>query len=215
MAITFPRDLPADPAFQAHTFQLRYQQSYALTGGGSPQAADIGPPVWEARYQIDTTSRIKTGEWEAWLASLRGGLRTFKGWPPGHRWPMAHPRGFAGLTVSGSPFDGTGNVSAIGAQWDTITINQVPNGFTLQPGDYLSIPVAGRQHLHRVTEGAVASGNALTVSVEPTIRPNATTGVEVRFEYPYCEMVLISPPTVSGSLHKYASVSFQGVQVLV
>lgn len=216
MALTFPRSFPLDGCFTGScTFDPVYQQAKSLSGGAQPNVADVGPTYWMGEWQTQVLSREHFGIWTAWLQSLRGGLRTFRGRPALWKWPQAYPKGFAGLTVSGSPFDGTGNLLVIGAQRDTITVNQVPNGFTLKPGDYLSIPVGTKQHLHRVIEGAVAASNAMTLTIEPTIRPNATTGIEVLFEAPYCEMVLAGQPSIFRQGTRGGAISFSGQQVLI
>lgn len=214
MTITFPRDLPAC-GFPESEFELRRQQVRALAAGGSPQAADIGPALWTASFRLDTVQRADTALWRAWLSSLRGGLRTFKGRPPGHKWPLAYPRGFTGLIYSAAQWDGTGNLSAINSGRDEVTINQLPEGFTLQPGDFFSLSDGTRNHLHRITEGAVASSNALTVTVEPIIRPDITTGTEIEFAAPWCDMVLADDPSITVRANRFASIGFKGAQVLI
>lgn len=213
MALTFPRDMPEFRSMRSE-FRPRYFQSRNVSGGGVPQVTQVAPPLWQGQWEVETQGRVLTGEWEAWLESLRGGLRTFKATPPKRRWPVTYPRGFTGLLVSGSPFSGSGNLSVIGAGRDTVTVNQLPIGFVLQPGDFFSIPVGSRQHLHRILEGGTASGaGEVTLTVEPTIRPNATTTVAVKFADPFCEMVLAADWRVSKTGND-AAISFSGLQVL-
>ncbi len=192
-----------------------HQQSQSLTGGASPNVADLGPAYWEASYATEVLSRENFGIWTAWLSSLRGGLRTFKGRPALWKWPQAYPTGFAGLTYSGSPFSGSGNLSNIAAGRDTITINELPANFVLKPGDYLSIPAGSKQHLHRVTEGATGGASSVTVGIEPIIRPGISTGIDVLLQAPYCEMVLTGVPSISRQGTKGGTISFSAQQVLV
>lgn len=213
MAISFPRDIPSCAGFKTHRFVLVRSQSFAMAGG-SPQAVDIAPPRWEATYSLDTLTRADTAAWEAWLDSLRGRLRTFKGRPPGHRWLMSRPTGYTGLTYDSNPWTGIGNLDAISEQRDAITIDEIPNGIVVQPGDFLSFAMSPRQHLHRVTEGATSASNKVTVSIEPTIRPDVTVDRDVTLASPWCDMVLADDPDISGALHKRASISFKGVQLL-
>lgn len=216
MTITFPRAFPLDGCFSgACSFELAYQQSQALTGGASPNVADLGPAYWIAAYSTDAMSREDLGIWQAWFASLRGGLRTFKGRPALWKWPQAYPRGFAGLTYSGSPFTGSGNLSAIATERDAITINELPLNFVLKAGDYLSIPAGTKQHIHRVTEGATGGASSVTVGIEPIIRPGIVTGIDVLLEAPYCEMVLTGPPSISRQGTRGGSISFNAQQVLI
>lgn len=216
MTITFPRDFPLDGCFTGQaSFELLYQQTQAITGGGSVNAADLGPALWEGEFQTDVLSRADFGIWQAWISSLRGSLRLFKGRPPAWKWPQAYPRGFDGLTYSGSPWSGSGNVSAIGANRDTVTINQLPNGLVLAPGDYFSIPSGSRQHLHRIIEGGTAASNSVTLTIEPTILPGISTGIAALFEAPYCEMVLKDRPRIMRNANKGGSIAFTGLQVLI
>lgn len=215
MAITFPRDLPYDLTVRS-PFTLTYQQSQALTGGGSVNAAEVGPPIWRCEFATEINNdREKFEAWVAWLTSLRGALRMFNGRPPLRKYPLAHSKGFSGLTYLGSPFSGVGNLATIGASRDTITVNQIANGVTLKPGDYLSIPGATRQNLHRVVEGGTSTGNAVTIGIEPVIRPGITTTRAVRLASPYCEMVLENGKFSATPNGRGGAVSFVGLQVLI
>jgi len=215
MTIAFPREFPLLGCFtEACVFEPVYQQTRNITGGGTPDVADVGPMMWHGVWRTTLLSRSEFGEWDAWLDSLRGGLRTFKGRPNRHRWPMTYPRGFDGLTVSGSAFSGNGNLSAIGSTRDIVTINQVPTGFKLLPGDWFSIAVSGKQRLHKVTEGATALSTGFTISCEPTIEVGVSTGIAVKFFEPYCDMVLTKSDRQRDA-NRGGSISFEGMQVLI
>lgn len=215
MALTFPRDFPYDGAFsEASPFALFYQQSQSLTGGAIPNVVDLGPAYHKGQWKTAVNTREQFEVWHSWLVSMRGGLKTFKGRPARRKWPRMYPRGFAGLTVSASPFDGSGNLSAIGAQRDAITVNQLPVGFQLKIGDYCSITVGTRQHLHKIMEDATANGSGVvTLTVEPTIRPDATTSVDVLFAAPYCDMVLTAQSVTPDPSGRGGTISFEGQQV--
>lgn len=216
MAITFPRDFPLDGLFTGEsTFEPEYQQTQAITGGGSVNAADLGPAMWQGEFSTVVLSRENFGIWTAWLHSLRGGLRMFKGRPPFWKWPQRYPHGFAGLIYASAQWSGLGNLSVIGAGRDTVTINQLPNGLVLKAGDYFSIPAGSRQHLHRIIEGGTSSGGAVALTVEPVIMPGVATGVAVRFEAPYCEMVIVGKPRIVRDVNRGGSISFTGMQVLI
>ena len=215
MAITFPRDFPLGGLFtNPAPFALVYQQSQAITGGGAVNAADLGPAYWSCEFRTKCLRAEDFEEWQAWGASLRGGLRLFKGRPPGRRWPLAHRKGFAGMLYSAAQWSGLGNLSVIGASRDTITVNQIANGLVLKPGDWLSIPVGTRQHLHKITVGATSAGNAITVDIEPAIRPGVVTGIAVRFDTPFCDMVLKDGAFMAAREGRGGSISFTGLQVL-
>lgn len=216
MALSFPRDLPICTWTENGSFTLERSQARAPTGGGSPDVVEIAPALWAGEWGARIFDRATFASVDAWIASLRGGLRLFKGRPNRHKWPLAYPRGFAGLTVSGSPFSGSGNLNAIGANRDTVTIDALPIGLVLGVGDWFSIPAGSRQHLHRVLEGGTASGGgAVTVTCEPIIRPDITTGIAVLLEAPYCDMNMPEPPRITRYPTGGGEVSFKGRQVLI
>lgn len=213
MPLTFPRDLPFELT-NRQPFEPVYQQTQAITGGGSVNAAEVGDMLWRGIFETKTLDRATFNAWVAWGQSLRGGLKLFKGRPPGHKWPVAHPKGFAGVLYLGSQWSGLGNLSVLGAGRDTVTINQIPNGITLSPGDAFSIPVGSRQHFHRITEGATSSGNAVSLSIEPPIMPGVTTGIAARIDTPWCDMVLEEGKFTARREGRGGSISFTGLQVL-
>lgn len=214
MAITFPRDMPSQCRITGEVpFVLVYQQSRGLAGG-SPQVADLGPALWSGKWKIQLETPLEFGAWSAWVSTLRGGLRTFKG-RPRRRWPLMHPRGFAGLTVGGAPFSGAGNLLTIGATRDTATLSQLPPGLKLVTGDHFSLAVGVRQHLHRITEGGTVGGpGTVAVSFEPPLHRNATTGTPVLLDAPWCTMIASADPSETAGM-RGGSVTFDGIQVLI
>lgn len=98
---------------------------------------------------------------------------------------------------------------------DEITIASLPDGLTLSEGDFLSFPVASRQRLFRVTEGGISSGGQVNVGIEPARPPNASNGAPVRLQTPWCDMVLVSPPSRIVTNYEMMEFSFEGMQVLV
>ena len=66
----------------------------------------------------------------------------------------------------------------------TVAINSVENGLTLMPGDLFSLKTGEYRSLHRVTVGAVAAGNAITVTVEPAVPPYITAGAVAKWKDP-------------------------------
>lgn len=179
--------------------------------------AEVGPAMWNAKYSTRLLTRAAFAEFNAWVASLRGGMRTFKATVPRHRWPLAYPRGFSGLLVSGSPFSGSGVLNSIGTGRDEITVASLPAGFVLGVGDWLSIPVGTKQRLHNILEGGTASGlGAVNLTVEPIIDPSVTAGaVPVLFDAPWCDMVLSAEADVIPDPMGGGSISFEGLQVLI
>lgn len=205
MAISYPRDLPGCP--QRTPFELVRFQSRNLTGGGPTDAIDIAPPLWRGPFRYRTVDRELARALSAWVASMRGGLRSFKGVPPGHRFPVKHPRGFTG-------WDGVGAIKTIAVGRDSATFDGVQNGMTISPGDYFSVVAGSRQHLHKVLEGGVAASGEITLTFEPGLKPNVVVDAVTRFADPYCEMHIEAEPQedIDGAVY---SLSFTGMQVAI
>lgn len=214
LTMSFPRDLPQCSLTGECLFRLVPVQSTTLAGDSSPDAMGLAPSYWLCDYATTVSTRQEFGVWRAWITSLRGGLRTFKGRPNRHRWPMSHPRGFGGMTYAGGPFSGLGNLVSIGAARDTATINQLPNSLTLVEGDYFSVPFLGRQRLHTITMGGVVADNLVEVMFDPPLVPSLVPGVPVRLDAPYCDMRIVDKPSlVPKGLG--GAISFTGQQVFI
>jgi hypothetical protein len=220
MAISFPREFPDFSVPVSGVTDLKRFQTASFDGDGGIGSVDIAPAIHRTQYNITARGREAIAEWRAWAASLRGGMRTFKGIPIRdgrklYRWPLTRPRGFDGLTVSGSPWTGSGTLTAIGTGKDTITLGDMPNGLVLSPGDYLSFPSGSVNHLHMILEGGTVSTNSISLTVEPTIRQDVdadiSPAIEVSFEYPWCDCYIAGEVSESGSMTAM-TFSFQAYQ---
>lgn len=219
MSLTFPRDLPAGLRFASARFDLQHQQLTALAAGGQAQVANVGPELWHASYR---TVKLREDEGEAmlaWLSSLRGGAKLFRAWNPLRRYTIARPEGYAGLVRAGTAtaFTGAATVTTITALRDGVTLSGLPAAFVLAAGDWLSIPVsAARVSLHRIVEGATASGTGIaSVLVEPAILPDAAVGVSADLAAPYMLAVLDAKSVQhSWERGRIVQVSFEAIQTL-
>lgn len=205
MTLSFPAPFPDLCAPVTGSTPLKRFQVSAFDGDGGQGSADVAPAIRMGQYSFTARGRAAVAQWQAWAASLRGGMRTFKGIPIRdgrklYRWPLTRPQGFSGLTVSSSPWSGSGNLSAIADAKDQITINAMPNGLVLSPGDFVSFPVGSVNHLHMILDGGTVSGNSVTVMVEPVVRPDAVTSVAVAFESPWCDCYLAGDVSESGNM---------------
>lgn len=216
MTISYPRDLPEPFSWSAACkFTPSYEQTSAPTRGSLQQVANLAPDCWFMRYQTVPLNEAAVAAFEAWFSSLRGGTRLFKGWHPLREFPLAYPNGFAGLTVSGSPFTGSAVLTDVNGTLDVITIGSLPVGFVLSVGDMLSFPYAsGGQSLHRVTEGAVASaGGVAAVTVEPQVPINWTDNAALLLTKAWCHAVIDAKSfDVAWQLGRKAVVSFNAMQ---
>lgn len=214
--LTFPREFPLDGCFtDACTFDLVPVQETSLSGTASLDVMGVAPSYFLGKWSTRVLSREEFGIWDAWLNSLRGGLRSFKGRPNRARWPMSRPRGFEGMLFGGVQWSGIGRLADIGVSRDEVTIDQIPNGLLLQPGDWFSIPVGARQRIHQVMTIGTSSGNAVTVACEPPIVPGVVTGIAVRLDTPYCDMTLVGKPDRPKNPTRGGSISFTGHQKLI
>ncbi len=219
MAISFPRDFPTVKGFtNGSTFMPLYTQTRALSGGGSVEVADLATMRWAGKYQTTNLLDVEYGEWSAWLDSLRGGIKQFKGYHPLRKYPTTYPLGWAGLTkaVGGAPFTGTANLVSIAGSNVEVVVDGLPASFVLQEGDFLSFPIGGVEMLYRITEGSTSSGGgSITVGIVPPVLASASSSVVVTLEKPFCLMRLVGDTVRSIRPARIASISFSGEQTLI
>jgi hypothetical protein len=204
MVTTLSREI-GGRRYTTTSFEQVFQQAVSMTGGGSPNVADLGPPLWRGKWATTALSDLELGEWEAFFSSLRGGMRTFRGRPSRRWFPAMHANGWS---------DTPGALTGIAVARDAVTLNDLPVGTVLSPGDYVSIPVGSRQHIHRIVKRVSSGATSAVVGVEPTIRPNAVLGVPATIVGPWCDMVLAGPPSYPTEQNRTGRVSFEGLQVI-
>lgn len=194
MTITFPRDLPAGVKFETGHFELRYQQLTELAAGGMPQVVNVGADLWRATYRTVPLTEEAGEGMAAWLSSLRGGMKLFRATNPLRKFPIKYRAGFTGMVKAATAiaFTGQPTIAAITTLRDGLTLSGLPASFVLVPGDWITIPVsASRVSLHRILEGATASGTGIaSVLVEPAILPDAAVGASAVLASPYMHAVL-------------------------
>lgn len=191
MPITHPRSL-LDPGHIARaTFRPLHQQVRAPTRGGNPGVASVGRDLWQAELTTRALGEREALRWEAWLQTLRGGLRPFRLIHPLRR-VCQHYRitGYFGLVRAGTStaFDGTCEVDSGAVTADELRLRLLPAGFVFLDGDLVSVTYAsGLQALHRVVEAVNASGAGLaTLTVEPSVVPGLTAGRPAQLLDPWC-----------------------------
>ena len=216
MTITFPRDLPLFRFISGSSFALERQVVRAPTRGGLVQVANIGTPLWRAKYQTPALTGAQVAEFDAWLDSLRGGARHFKAVHPFLRYARGYPSGYAGLTKHvGGSFAGVAQLDAVGGTLDTVTLSDLPNGFILAPGDLLSWTHSSTmQTLHRVVEGATSALGVMTVGIEPSVLPGSDVDVDVALGSPWFKAVIDqASASVTWQTDGNGSVTFEAWQV--
>lgn len=208
MTLTFPRAIPDLCAPVTGITDIQRFQVSSQNGEGGLSSIDVAPAIVRSQYTITALGRDAVAQWKAFFASLRGGARSFQGVPIRdgvrfYKWPLSRPKGFTGLLVSGSQWDGTGNLTAIGDGKDTISLNGLPNGLVLSYGDWISYSFGGVNRLHMVLEGGTVATNAITLTVEPIIRQDVdadtSPAISVQFANPYADMTVSGQVSESGT----------------
>jgi hypothetical protein len=216
MTITFPRDFLDPLPFRAATFEQLYFNAQSPTRGALQQVVDLAPTLWQMRFETYPMREIDAEAWKAWLASLRGGKRTFKAWSPMREFALAYPKGYGALTraAGGSFEDGTANLSVIASARDEITLTTLPADFKLSDGDMISIPFATTKRcLVKVVEGAIASSSGVaSVGIEPVLPLGIVISTTVDLLRPHCVAVL-DPASVTGpwQVGRRAPITFAAV----
>lgn len=214
MAITYPRDLPDSPMrVPKCRFTNEPIGGISRTAGGAVSFQEtIGGSLWEALYVTGPLNETNWSRWHAWWMSLRG--KSFKGYDPRRVWPLAYGPGVLNLTrAGGGAFDGTHTVTAVAGS--TINLGNLPAGFVLTVGDYISFPYLGGQNLVKVLETVTANGSGVIsgVTIAPWLRTGGTlpaTGTMVRS---WCEM-RPKPGSWSPDREHFDPVSFEAIQTL-
>ena len=192
MAITFPRDFPEPAVFELSDFDLDDNVVVSPTRGKTPDAAGIGPSLWRANFTTDILNPQEFAVWDSWLRSMRSGQKLFKAWPGRYEFPSAYPDGWGSLQIAmgGGPFTGQAVLDAVGGGNDTIDLSGLPDGFTLNIGDFLAFTYdTSRRALHEVQEQSIADANGdMTVTVEPLVQPGTSGAEAVDLEKPWALM---------------------------
>lgn len=218
MAITYPRELPnlflRPPRF---SFDYTPLGKLSRTAGGAVAFQEaVGGSLWEMALTTKTLNETEYGQAAAWFRSLRGGAEMFKAYDVRRPWPLHYGPDVLTLQRAGGlgAFDGTVSVNAAGGS--TVSLRELPGGYRVSEGDYLSFPWRGGRALVVALESAIAGGgggiNGLAVGpwlfASPSELP--VTGTLVRA---WCQM-RPKPGSWSGERTTRDPVSFEAIQDL-
>lgn len=139
---------------------------------------ETADPVWQIPMRTGGLDAYQVSLVEAFRETVRTGRVTVLYTPRHVCLPQAYwgDPGHAHLSNNGNLVSVTGGF--------VVALNSVENGLDLRPGDLFSLEKDGYRSLHRVVVGAVASGNAISVTVEPAVPPYITSGAVARFKDP-------------------------------
>lgn len=214
MAITYPRDLPANVRFMEQpSFDLIPVEA-ANRAGGSEQRMELGPPYWQAKYITEPLDWRGRAELHAWKDSMRGG-KTFYGSDPFRWWPAAYGSGVLQLTRhAGGAFDGTAKV--LTAAGPAVGLSTLPSTYRASAGDMIELPRAAQQiSLHTILESVTAAAGAVTVSIDPpAFADTVINSVAVRLVKARAIMVIRAGTFDASAGVGKRSASFEAVQTL-
>src|SRR5579871_1319217 len=218
MTISYPRSFPSGiDKFKQVTFDLSRQEGYNILGSGAVQSAEIGEPLWTAKYTTIDLTPAQRGAWAAWRDSLRGAGKSFYGYNPDAPSPLAYIGGSlpAHRYDGSTPFDGTCALNTWSGG-NVITLGNLPNGYMVKPGDMIGWILSGKYALHRALEDVAAnSSGVVSFAVEPFPRGTAPVSpIAANLVKPVCVMRIVRQ-TWSSDVSGYTSpVSFQAAQDL-
>lgn len=214
MAITYPRTIPEGHWFQSADFSLSEGVSFNQLQSGGIQVAEIADPIWvmkAATYPL--YEKTERAQWQAWLASLRGGRR-FYGYHLDRPYPLAYGEEALSLPWVG----GQGKAALTGRTATTVTLASLPASYKVTAGDMISFPWNNTLALHMALEDVTATaGGAATFTVVPPVRmsPAPETGSVVTLIKAQCVMI-VKPGTASSPASASGEASsFEAVQVVV
>lgn len=186
------------------TFQLVARQELSRTAGGTTYGKDLGPALWAASYTSAPMPHSEAVSFEASLNALNGVIGTFDAYDLRRPYPLQHA-------------DGTFTDSAKIASVDgmKISLKELPAGFKLSAGDYLSLEVGGQRVLHQIVEPIVANGSGETAafSIRPEPWPGTAEDDAVTLKMPTCRMALLPGSVTTRVSGMHTVISFQAGQV--
>jgi hypothetical protein len=172
-----PSALPAI-RYQPSRPQLVDSVSASRVGERAIAFVEFADPFWRLQMSTAPLRAADLALVEAFRDETRTAMRTVRHSPE----YMLLPQAYWGDPDAAALAD-TGVLTGFTGRF-TFTFNSVTNGLTLMRGDAIGLETGDYRSLHRIQAGGVASGNALTVTVEPFVPGYIETGALVRFKAP-------------------------------
>jgi hypothetical protein len=186
------------------TFQLISRQELSRSAGGQTFGKDLGPALWNIEYTTGPMRADDALAFEASLNALNGVTSEFEAYDLRRPYPRMHADG---------DFDDEAEV--LSTSGTKIALANLPEGFQLSPGDYLSLEVQGRRVLHQVIEAATADDDGETpeFAVRPPPWPGTDEGAPVTLKRPACRFALLPQSITQKIAGLYTTISFKACQV--
>lgn len=213
MALSDPLDILFSFPGWVTEFEPFVRQQQSRQQNGVTRTKSFGNELWRLTAMSKTLGPNELDEWRARLEALVSGARRFHGYSLSRVFPIAYPKG---AWPTGSSFSGyTAAVHAIGGDFDTVRVKQLPSGFQLSVGDFIRIDRAGRYDLHRVMEAVTASGGTTPeFGVFPALWPGVAVNDAVSVRRPSCLMTVV-PGSITSTADPQTgrgTVGFQGME---
>lgn len=186
------------------------------TGAGQTIVKELRDPYFVLHAVSRVLSPNEIRYWKGRLETLDNGRGRFYGYDPLAKYPIAYPNG---SWPTGGAFNGlTAAVEAIGDDYLTLKLKQLPVGYTGKVGDGLSITFGDDDSLQLLTVGEdfTAGGDAKTgwFAVRPPVSLGVEVGDAVAVKRPACVM-MIAPGSLSypKDISAWGAISFDGIEV--
>ena len=207
MALVFPRVMPQ--GVNAVGFELQRFDYMSPESGGAIGSVTGGLPRWAGRWTLAEREPRSTGEWRAWVASLRGSQRTFIG----RDYSRPRPAFYAGGLPSGWNGDLTGWSQTITADGQAIfSVTGLYGGMGVGAGDQTDLRWTGgdgeeHRFLVRCVQDNPSSGGAASFPIEPPIPSWVPSNATAHMNEPGCVMRLVTGETTISDVSLIGSIA--------
>lgn len=195
MALTFP--LPLAEFFnRLRIASLELAPTDATvtsrTRGGEVLTAQVGNVLWQGIAQLTPRPRADADAVRALLQLMRRPGASFLATPSHRAGPIADPEG--AILGAAAP-----KIDLIDANRRDVRIKDLPAGYVLSPGDYLSFTYGSsptRYGFHQLVQGATASGGGVASGLEltPPLPAGVSATIGVTLVKPVFKAVLAGAP---------------------
>lgn len=209
----FPIPFPQQGVFTECDLKPVRRQAAGVMQSGADVVIDRGGPQWMGTWKTRTLTALEMGAWCAWAASLRGAERTFLGYDPIREYPLAY-------MPNGGPAAPDVIISGISDSLDEVDLADLPPGFELINGDYMSVAYGtGQVSLHMFLSSGTADGdgNIGPMWIEPELPVSVSDSASVGLIQACGKFRLTkfdAPKTADGGL-RIGSVSFEAISVSI